>query len=225
MASVNSNLGRQLFDISFMVSLECDLECSFCMYRSGPEAKGLLSLELVRSFINSLDPIAVNGFGLYGGEPSLFLKENQEIIYLLPPRKPVFVITNGAWSTDVERTDKFIEFALANRLYVIVSGTAEHRRNQNLKVLQALKEEFGNGIRLKEAEANFIPMGRLDRLPLTCTKRCDWDERPTRIAIKPSGDVIFQTCDGSYPVVGRASEGFPVIQKRLQEKFWHSCPA
>lgn len=224
MAKIGTAQGRHLFDVSFMASLHCDLECSFCMYNSGPTVDDEIDLEQAQKFVNSLDLQAVNAFGLYGGEPSLRMFVNTRIIQMLPKNKPVFVITNGTWSRTLKR-DLFLKWANFHKLHVIVSGTAEHIRHQDRSWLETYAASNPERFRLKKAETSFIPMGRLGHLPTVCSQKCDSDLNPTRIAMKPNGDIIFQTCDGSYPVVGRAEEGFPVIRERLEKKQWQTlCP-
>lgn len=225
MAKIGTAQGRHLFDMSFMASLHCDLECSFCMYDSSPRVNDSIDLNAVSQFLYTVDFSIINAFGLYGGEPSLRMRENSSIISMLPPNKPVFVITNGTWSRSEKQRRQFLGWQARHGLHVIVSGTAEHIRHQDRLWLEEYAKSSPERFRLKKAETSFIPMGRLGHLPTICTQKCDTDSNPTRIAMKPNGDIIFQTCDGSYPVVGRAEEGFPAIQKRLVEKGWQTaCP-
>jgi len=194
------------------------------MYDSGPEVRDGISLPLVGQFLSLMNQDDVNAFGLYGGEPWLCMRENTRIIEMLPPGKPVFVITNGTWSKGSRARETFLGWARDHDLYVVVSGTAEHVRHQD----RAWLEEYatahpGDRFRLKEAEAQFISMGRLGSEPSTCRLKCETGSGPTRIAMKPSGEIIFQTCDGQYPVIGHASEGFQLIQKRLDHKVWMGC--
>ena len=70
-----------------------------------------------------------------------------------------------------------------------------------------------------ERKGDFIPMGKLGHLQVNCTQLCMRHERPTRIAVQPDGSVIFQNCDGRYPQVGWADEGFPAIRARVEELY------
>jgi hypothetical protein len=221
-AIIGTERGRHLYDISFIVSFRCDLACTFCMYSSGPDVAGELDPALAQRFIDTIDLDCVNAFGLYGGEPALFIPQNTAILRMLP-EKPRFVISNGTWSQSVERTQEFMDWADEWGLRVFVSSTAQHRRAQDRAVLLALVA--AGRIVLKPAEPSFIPMGRLARPDAQCTRLCDHDDKPTRIALQPDGTVMFQNCDGDYPAIGTAAEGFPVVAARLKAQGWRSrCP-
>ncbi len=216
---MGSARGRHLYDISFIVSFRCDLACTFCMYASGPDVAGELDPAVAQRFIDTIDFNCVNAFGLYGGEPALFIPQNTAILRMLS-NKPKFVITNGTWSQTAERTQEFMGWVDKWGLRVFVSSTAQHQRAQNRTVLLALAE--ANRIILKPAETHFIPMGRLARPDAPCTRLCDRDDKPTRIALQPDGMVMFQNCDGDYPAIGAAIEGFPTIATRLKAREWQT---
>lgn len=85
-------------------------------------------------------------------------------------------------------------------------------------------------LHLKEADKNLLPMGNLlGKASVKCTVRCT-NERsfPLRIAVEPSGNIIFQSCDGVYPSIGSISDPFPMIDARigkyLKEGFKEVCP-
>ena len=222
MAVVGASRGRQLFDVSFIASFKCDLACTFCMYSSGPDVDGELDPAIAQQFINTIDLDCVNAFGLYGGEPALFLPQNTAILHMLPRHKPKFVISNGTWSCSDEQTREFMGWADEWRLRVFVSSTPQHQRAQDRAVLRALAE--ADRIVLKPAETKFIPMGRLVHPNAQCTRLCDRDEKPTRIALQPDGMIMFQNCDGDYPAIGTAAEGFRTIRERLIARAWRKCP-
>ena len=200
-----------------MVTRQCDLECPFCMYDSSPRIHDRLDPGLARSFIGSLDMERINSFGFYGGEPAVALAEFGEVAIMLPFQTPRFVITNGAWSRDEAKTQEFLAWARQHRMQVHVSSTAYHMKFQDRPRLEALADEH-DWVTLKpgERKGDFIPMGKLGHLPVNCSQLCVRHERPTRLAVQPDGSVLFQNCDGRYPTVGHASEGFGAIRERVE---------
>ena len=163
-----------------------------------------------------MDHIA--SFGLYGGEVGVALTGFGACMDLATSfaEKPRFVITNGSWSTDLARATEFIEFVSKHRCHVVVSGTPEHRKHQDRNVLESWKEEQPDSITLKPKEENFHAMGRLEgKMRFSCSRKCMWWKKASRIAVQPDGTIIFQNCDGVYPVVGSLSEPFEVIKKRV----------
>lgn len=200
-----------------MYSKHCDLECPFCMYNSSPQVRDTLDLVQLKRFIKTIDFNLINSFGFYGGEPSLFMKENTKIMDMMPMRFgiPKFVITNGTWSKSLEATQNFIQWMLNHRLTVYISQTTWHKQFQDAESLAFLSKMSKHFI-LKEPDTQMLPMGRLAKTNPSCTERCQWDNRPTRIAVEPDGKVIFQTCDGVYPVVGHIENGFSRIHERVQ---------
>src|SRR5208282_2307253 len=170
MATVGSARGRHLYDISFIVSFRCDLACTFCMYSSNPDVVGELDPAVAQRFISTIDLDRVNAFGLYGGEPALFIPQNTAILRMLPKNKPKFVITNGTWSRSPKLTQEFMDWANEWGLRVFVSSTPQHQRAQDRAVLFVLAA--ADRITLKPAETNFIPMGQLARPGAKCTRVC-----------------------------------------------------
>ncbi len=211
--------GREKYDLSFMYSNRCDLECPFCMYSSSPnvEAENVLALNELLQFITTIDFSMINSFGFYGGEPSLFIEENSRIMDLLPQSIPKFVITNGTWSHGAMHTSTFLSWCKKYDLKVFISRTPYHRGFQNEEVIQVAVRD-NDFITLKEPDTKMIPMGRLAKPIIKCTSQCSWDIRPTRLAIQSDGSVIFQTCDGSYPVVGHIREGFDKVCGRVKQE-------
>lgn len=219
---------NHLFDLSFMYSKHCDLECLFCMYDSSPQVHDKLDLTELKQFIRTIDFNLINSCGFYGGEPSLFMKENTKIMDMLPLRFniPKFVITNGTWSKSLEATQDFLQWMLDHKLTVYISQTTWHKQFQDAESLAFLSKMSKHFI-LKESDTQMLSMGRLARQNPSCFERCQWDQRPTRIAVQPDGSIIFQTCDGVYPVIGHMRDGFDFIHERvLQEKrmsFMKTC--
>jgi hypothetical protein len=217
MATVNSTRGRKVFDLSIMYSLECDLCCSHCMYGAGPDVKGVLHLAKLKRFIATWDD-RVNSVGFYGGEVTLHLDAYALIGSMLPAGLQRWMFSNGTWSTDVDRALEVLSWTVKHRVSpLIVSGTKYHVPHQNRNLLENLAKAFPNHVWLKGDEDRYLPMGRLSRLPFSCTRRCERDEKPTRVAVKPDGSVIFQTCDGVYPIIGDIGDGFPELASRCED--------
>jgi len=128
MVIINGNLDLKRVDFSFVPSLKCNLECSFCSYKAGPLNKSKLRLSMAEKFLKTVDWKRISSWGFYGGEPSINLKMYQDFVDLIPDSIPKFVITNGTWSNAWTETKRFLDFVWHNKLFVVVSGTEEHRR-------------------------------------------------------------------------------------------------
>lgn len=186
---------------SFIPSLKCNNQCSFCMYGAGPSNGLKLDYDLTVAFMKTVDWEKVVGWGLYGGEPSIDMDLYQTFYNLLPEELPKFVITNAAWSRDREKTIAFLQWC-AGKFHIIVSGTPEHRAKQNVRFIEELSKEVVGAITYKPEEEEMHPMGRLARKDWSCNNKCQWHEQVMRLGIFPTGHVILQNCDGVYPVVG-----------------------
>jgi len=66
------------------------------------------------------------------------------------------------------------------------------------------------------------PMGRLSHMPFSCSFRC-LKIRPFRIALRPDGKVIFQCCDGVYPVVGDYTSTLDNIEWSIRNIIQYKC--
>ena len=220
------------YDLSFMYTKRCDLLCPFCMYSSGPQVTGELDLQRLADWLRTVDPSLIASFGVYGGEPGVDLHGFGSCLMrakLIVGDRPCFVITNGTWSTDPARTEEFIRWCTGHKLFVVVSGTPFHRKHQNRGVLEGLAQQYPSAIRLKPEEENFHAMGRLEgKMAFSCTKKCFGWQRAHRIAVQPDGSILFQNCDGIYPIVGNIDEPFDVIDARIQvmrtQGFADVCP-
>lgn len=186
---------------SFIPSLRCNNRCSFCMYNASPDNKMVLDYDMTAVWMKGVDWSKVLGWGLYGGEPSIETDLYQRFYELLPEDLPKFVITNGTWSVDDKLTKDFLGWC-AGKFHIIISGTLEHQRHQDVNFLAALAKEFDGAITLKDEDEEMHPMGRLARGDWGCTERCIWHEQPIRLGIFTTGHIILQNCDGVYPVVG-----------------------
>jgi len=179
------------------------------MYDASPDAKEILTGEQVRKFFEGQDTSVIRSFGLYGGEISEDLEGYQDIIDNLPEGFHRWTITNGGWSAD-GRARKFLDWCIKNRVGpVIVSGTPWHQLHQDrpyLEKIQALYSPDIIPIRLKGDDI-IHSMGRADDLPNTCTMKCKTPIDAWRLAIKPDGDIMFQWCNGDYPIIANVSYG------------------
>ncbi len=202
-------------DLSIIPSYECNLRCSFCMYSCSPQNRNELATWMCEEFFESInDWSLVYNMGFYGGEPSINPAMYQKFIDLAPAEIPKFTITNGSWSVSRKKTDDFLSFCNANRLRVFVSSTSEHKSYQEASVIAFLKKT--GRIQVKEPDT-IHPMGRAARADWSCTKKCTWHRQPTRMALTPEGGVIFQNCNGVYPLLGGYHEGFTVLLDRAAD--------
>lgn len=218
---------HRMYDLSFMVSKHCDLSCSFCMYSSGPKVNDLLDFQKLRSFLKTVRYGYINAFGIYGGEPWLFMKENSEILNYLPSHIPAFVITNGTWSKNIIDTTEFMLWAQKHDLQVFVSGTDQHIPFQDREMLARIAST-NDRVHLKPPDTQILPMGYLFGQKVKCTVKCERTDKPTRLAVQPDGSIIYQTCDGVYPKIGYINETFDMIDRRvtnyLKDGFGSVCP-
>ncbi len=219
MVALPDSLDSKKYDLSFMLTRRCNLSCSFCMYECGPKVNDYLNLALLEDWLTTVDIKKITSFGIYGGEPSLNLPGYRKILDMISVfNKPQFIITNGSWSTSVKHTMEFINFCTEYKLYIVVSGTSEHRKYQNRDILELLKEESPDGIKLKPEAEKFHPMGRLaNKIPMDCKQKCMTWNQALRIAVKPDGQVIYQNCFGVYPIVGNINEDFICLDNRVQK--------
>ncbi len=60
-------------------------------------------------------------------------------------------------------------------------------------------------------------MGRLSNRSSSCTFKCLKipKNKPFRIALEPNGNIIFQNCDGIYPVIGNYKNSLKEIEKNI----------
>lgn len=209
------NNERSKIDISFMPSLECNHRCSFCMYRCSPEAKGWeLPLHMVRELVGRVNWEDVNSIGFYGGEPmcnlELYAKFYDTVKHL---GKPMFTISNGSFTSSRYELDRFWDFIKEHPMRVVVSGTDEHKAYQRKQVVDVLRGY--PGLFLVKDGDEMHPMGRLQTKVWSCTRKCIWVEVPSRIALFPTGDIIFQNCDGVYPVIGTFETPWEELKKNI----------
>lgn len=198
-------------DLSVVPSYECNLTCWFCMYDCGPDKKQQINLYDLASWFGSVDWDMINWVGVYGGEPSINIDLYESVLKMYPKGNPRFTISNGAWSIDKYKTLEFLSFVSRNRLYCRVSSTPEHKKAQDMRVIEIL-----NNWRIIDYKENddtkgiLLPMGRLkDRAKdFKCKRQCLTWEGGYRVAVRPEGTIIFQSCKGIYPVVSDISKPF-----------------
>jgi len=223
-------LDHQLYDLSFMYSKHCDLACTFCMYSSNPQVHDRLNIQHLRRWLKTLRWSWINAIGIYGGEPTLFLDENRVILDLCNGSVPRFMITNGTWSQNIIDTTRVMLWAQNYHVKIFVSGTDQHVPFQNRAMLEMLARDYPTQVRLKGPDTQILPMGNLLGAPVRCTEKCMRArlQAPTRIAIQPDGTIIYQTCDGVYPVIGSIEESFDILNLRIREMQWRGfkevCP-
>ena len=194
-------------DLSFMPSLQCDLACGHCMYNSSPTNLAELDFEATERFVGTIDWSAINSCGFYGGEPGINIPMYERFMGLVPEGVPKFTITDGTWSRTIGRTRKFVAFADRNDLQVFISSTEYHRPHQNMGRMTDVCL-VNSRFTIKDGDGERIPMGRLATEKWSCGFRCMRWEGPVRFALQPGGTIIFQSCDGVYPVVGTIAGSF-----------------
>lgn len=215
-----------IYSLSFMYSLECNSNCSFCMYNCSPNNKEIINLLKLQRFINTIDFNLISAIGFFGGEISINTEGYQKIINMIPLDIPKFTITNGKWSEDKIKTQNFLEWANKNELEIFVSSTEEHKKNQNRNLLEYFESK--GKIILKENDENLLPMGRLSSNKTNCKYKCIDNNYNIRITVKPDENILLQNCDGKHPVIGNINEEFLKIHTRLQHLkhngFYEVCP-
>jgi len=200
-------------DFSIMPSLRCNLQCSFCMYDAQLYETDVLDYARAANFIDQWKWEDINAVGFYGGEPFINLPLYQNFIDLIPFYIPKFIISNGSWSTDLGLTIEFLHFLQKNELFLIVSGTKEHTPFQNREVLEILYNEHSEAMRLKSEDV-IHEMGRGKPEHTCCGAFCQYDKRVMRLAIHPSGNIIYQNCHGNYPIVQTIDDPYEGIYER-----------
>lgn len=202
-------------DFSIMPTLECNLKCSFCMYDCSADSRLRIDLGKLWEFLRSIPTGLINSFGLYGGEPSINIPLYKRIIAMLPLDASLFIITNGVWSKPCDI--HFIEFVLDFNLKCFISSTPEHRMFQDTYILKSILRNYDNFIiKDDDTQKRMLPMGRNKSSVWDCAKRCLTSNKPRRFAVMPNGDIIFQLCDGVYPVVGNIDNPFN-LKKYLEQ--------
>jgi len=188
------------------------------MYSSGPDVAENLDIKQLAVWLGTVEMDRIAIFGVYGGEPSIDLDGFgwcMDLVVHLD--KPHFVITNGSWSLSRSGTAEFLTWCAKYCMHIVVSGTPEHREYQDREILEGLAAQYPDVFRLKPEQENFHPMGRLaGKMPFSCSRKCMTWNRALRIAVQPDGTIIFQNCDGEYPVVGSIREPFSVLDERVQ---------
>lgn len=214
----NSN-NPLMYDLGFIYSLKCNLTCSFCMYNCHPNIDKVLDLNKLFIWLKTININKIASFGIYGGEPSILLNGYAKCLDLVNHfNKPYFIITNGTWSNSPERTKEFLEFCTKYKIFIVISGTPEHRAYQNRKVIEQLAKKYPNDFKIRSEKENYHAMGRLEgKMPFSCTQKCMWWNKAIRIGILPDGYILFQNCDGIYPLIGNIGESFEVIDNRIQK--------
>ena len=205
-------------DLSIIPSHHCNLRCWFCMYEGGPEKREVVDLKKVKNWLIGFPWKEVRWTGAYGGEISTDYILYKDALDCFPRYKPRFTITNGSWSRNFRSTLKFIAFAEEQSLHVKVSSTKEHKKSQDVPLLEKLHNEgFIEYKKNDDTDSRLLPMGRLDGIcGQVCKKEClEW-EGAYRVGIEPNGNIIFQSCRGVYPIISTLDEHWSAILVRLE---------
>lgn len=208
-----------LIDLSIIPSYFCNLKCPFCMYSCSSEYKGeIIDLEKLIKFTFTIDWNKINSIGLYGGEISLYIPVCNSILNMFPESIPKFCITNGTWSRSEEKTERFISFCKQRNIKIVVSSTYEHRRFQNHDVIAQLWKNGDIIWKRDDTLDKMNPMGRLWEDNWTCEFKCKNINKPKRFAICPDGNIIFQSCDGCFPVVSDYTKNFNSLEIKCKRR-------
>jgi len=199
---------KNMVDFSIIPSLRCNLRCSFCMYDATSDKKDTIDASRLLPFLSTINWNQIHGVGFYGGEISIDLPLYQYWMDQIPLEIPKFTITNGTWSASAFRTARFIEFCVSNDLQVFISSTPEHTRYQHQFNIQKALVHSRFHIKEDDTRDNLLPMGRNTQKNQKCTQKCRNFLGPIRLAAMPNGTIIWQRCDGIYPVVGTIDEPF-----------------
>lgn len=207
--------GNGLIDLSIMPWLECDLQCPHCQYDAGPEHDEHLDrMELIK-FLQTVDWADINSIGFYGGEVFLDLNTFGRYVAIVKSAqlnagikktklKPMWCISNGTFSKSASHFANVITFVHLHNLRVYISTTSYHKEDQHKRIRNLTKASDNFRFKKDDTKSRLLPMGRNYVEDWYCTRRCQRLEID-RLAIKPNGDVLYQKCDGIYPVVGNIS--------------------
>lgn len=205
---------KYMYDVSLVPWLRCDNACSFCMYRCSPANKAVLSLEIAEAWLKSINWKDISSTGLYGGELLIDIPKLEPYVELLRKHhKPMFIISNGSFTTSKERRAQFSEFLHKYPMRVVISGTDEHRAHQDIDMVNMLRG-YPDIFTVKDGE-ELHPMGRMELHPIHCKFKCTSDI-PTRLALFPGGHICFQVCDGAYPMVGDWRSRWSLLKERVE---------
>lgn len=210
-----------LIDLSFMPSLRCNLHCPHCMYDAGPNKFQVINIEKLEAFTETIDWKKINSCGFYGGELSIEKPLYEEIMGLIPINIPIWIITNGTWSRNEMSYSNFLSWAYKHSVHVFVSSTPYHTKYQNVNAIKHLVENTDwVEIKTDDTKEPLLPMGRNYKEDWSCSKKCIRAKVPYRYAVMPSGEIIYQSCDGVYPVVGNYEMPFDkIIQAEIKCRY------
>jgi hypothetical protein len=206
--------GDGLIDLSIMPTLWCDLECPHCQYNAGPKHKGkTLYWREIHKFLFTVDWNDINSIGFYGGEVFLDMGHFAMYIDLVKDAqlqfgikkhkfKPMWVISNGTFSTAQSHFSNVVAFVHMHNLRVFISTTPHHKEHQHPRIKNLAKISDNFSFKKDDTKSRLLPMGRNATEDWYCTRRCQRQEETERLAIMPNGDIIYQKCDGVYPVLG-----------------------
>lgn len=228
--------GNGLIDLSIMPWLTCDLKCPHCQYNASPEQQGDLHPGELYKFLHTIDWSDINSIGFYGGEIFLALDQFKRYIDLIKKSqlnkgikkhklKPMWVISNGTFSTAQSHFSNVVAFVHLHDLKVFISTTPYHKKHQHPRINSLTNISNNFSFKKDDTKSRLLPMGRNATEDWYCTRRCQREEATERLAIMPNGDVIYQKCDGIYPVIG-SIRGNHVswAMAKLYMKHYLKCP-
>lgn len=204
---------RSRIDLSFIPSYFCNLKCDFCMYSCSPDNNIFMDMDRVKEFIDTIDWSWINSIGFYGGEVSLFIKKWNHILEYLPEDIEKWCITNGSWSTRFDETSAFMLFIQKYDIKCYVSSTPYHKKYQYSTLIDLLFLYGKLEIKDDDMQGHLLPMGRNGSDDWYCSKKCKAITNAVRYALTPTGNIIFQSCDGVYPIVGVDYPDFELVKE------------
>lgn len=233
--------GEGSVDLSIMPWLECDLRCPHCQYDAGPELNhnnrgGHLSQQELFKFLRTVNWSDINSIGFYGGEMFLDLPLFSRYVSITKQAqldagikktklKPMWVISNGTFSKALSHFGNVVSFIHLTGLKVFISTTPHHKAHQHPRIRGLAKSSDNFKFKKDDTKSRLLPMGRNYHENWYCSRRCQRLEATERIAIKPNGDVIYQKCDGIYPVLGSiAGNHVSYAMIKLYMKNYIKCP-
>lgn len=203
---------KKRIDLSFIPSYFCNLKCDFCMYSCSPDNNNFMKWERVKQFIDTIDWSWINSIGFYGGEVSLFIEEWNQIVEYLPKDVEKWCITNGSWSSRYNKMFAFLLFIKKHNIRCYVSSTPFHKKYQYLPVIDLINSRGDIEIKEDDTKGHLLPMGRNKKDSWKCSEKCKRINSAMRYALTPMGNIIFQSCDGVYPIISIDYPDFEIVK-------------
>lgn len=193
--------------IHIVPGLRCTLACGHCFNSSSPTQKGGIDDIEINRIINAIRSQKPKEIILTGGEPTLYIRELNQILEQIPGESRVILTTNGLFAKDTLSTEKILDqfFRIST---VQLSYDPFHGSQPDKAVPLHLKNycqdrNIGFSVIVSISKPSEILFARELEKKWQC-------------------NVVFQQVDGS----GRARETgsefeFPIFDKSVLEK---KCP-